>query len=173
MRIKFTHAKEKEAKMKDNQLHPLLSKALKNYALRADTNFEGALRDVLTELYHIADEHGVDFQERVGAAVEVSKEEKVEREEVKEFEVELYELHASKVSVHAKDKAEAILKAVHGQGDPIDDTCEYVEMADGYGMTANDAGLALNEEELAKVTKELGIQRLGIIPTLRQIEEVG
>ena len=157
--------------MKDSQLHPLLSKVLKNYALRADTDFEGALRDALTELKHIADKHKVDFQDRVDAALAVAKEEDTDGS--KEFEVELYELHASRVTVHAKNKAEAILKAVHGRGEPVDDSSEYVEMADGYGMTANDAVLGLTVEELNHITSDLGIKRLDIIPTLRMIEEVG
>jgi len=157
--------------MKDSQLHPLLSKVLKNYAKSVGTGFEGSLRDVLTELKHIADNHDVDFRDRVDAALAVAKEEDTDGS--KEFEVELYELHASRVTVHAKNKAEAILKAVHGRGEPVDDSSEYVEMADGYGMTANDAVLGLTVEELNHITSDLGIKRLDIIPTLRMIEEVG
>jgi hypothetical protein len=158
-------------KAKDDKLKPALEKALADYAKRVGTGFEGALRDALTNLKHIADEYNVDIKERLAAALEVAKEE--DEEKTKEFEVELYELHASKTLVHAKDKAEAILKAVQGEGDPMDDTCEYIEMADGYGMKANDPTLGLTKEEIDKLTKELGIKPGDSIPHLRQIDEVG
>jgi hypothetical protein len=123
------------------------------------------------ELKHLADKYNVDFQDRVAAAVEAAKEETAGKD--KEFEVELYELHSAKVRVHAKDKAEAILRALEAKSEPVDDSGEYIEMADGYGVFANDAGLALTKEELAKVTKELGIKPCESIPAVRQVEEVG
>jgi hypothetical protein len=157
--------------MKNDKLKTDLEKAMAKYAKSVGTGFEEALRDALTELKHIADKYKVDFQDRVDAAVEVAKEE--DSEDAKEFEVELYELHSSKVKVQARNKAEAILKALKAESEPVDDSSEYIEMADGYGVFANDAGLALTKEELAEVTKELGIKPCESIPSFRQVEEVG
>jgi len=143
--------------MKDSQLHPLLSKVLKNYALRADTDFEGALRDALTELKHIADKHKVDFQDRVDAAVEVAKEEDSlaaslppEAPGDKEFVVDVYELHRSKHSVRATNRGEAIAKFFDGQGTILDNSQEYVEGADRYGKTPEELGFTANEKAFLK-----------------------
>lgn len=134
--------------MKDNELRPLLEKAMEDYAKGVGTGFEGALRDALTELKHIADKYKVDFQDRVDAAVEVAKEE--DEETLKEFVVDVYELHHSKHTVRATNRAEAISKFFAGEGSMVDDSAEYIEGADLYGKTPEELGFDEKEKAFLK-----------------------
>jgi len=59
----------------DAKLRLVLEAAVEEYAQNAGTTFEGAFRDALTDLKHLADEKGLDFDERLAAALEVADEE--------------------------------------------------------------------------------------------------
>lgn len=145
---------------------------INEYRNRIGTNIDGIIRDMLTELIHISDEEGVDFQDRVDAAVAVTAEEDKE-DDRREFEVEFYELHASKVRLRAKNKADAILMAVCGaHGDVVDNSLEYIEIAHEYGRSVNASELALSEDEQKEIQDTLSLEPDGKIEGLRSVEEV-
>ena len=83
------------------------------------------------------------------------------------FEIEQYELHAATWRVEAKDEAEAIAGLLNGEADLIDNTLEYIEVADDYGIPVD------QNQELAKQLRNLGIP-VGddIIPSIRTISRV-
>ncbi len=55
-----------------------VSELVKTVENAEGTNLAGAVRDILTDLVHFCKDHGLDFDERVQAAKEVSEEEKDE-----------------------------------------------------------------------------------------------
>lgn len=83
------------------------------------------------------------------------------------YEIEQYELHVQRHTVEAKNEAEAIAKLFDGKADPVDNSLEYVEVADDYGLPVD-----LNQE-LADALRNLGIT-IGddVIPSIRSCEEV-
>jgi hypothetical protein len=83
------------------------------------------------------------------------------------YEIEQYELHCSKFRVEAESKADAIARLFTGEGDPVDNSLEYIEVADDYGLPV---------EEFPDIAQ--GLQNRGvlvdedIIPSIRSIIEV-
>jgi hypothetical protein len=59
----------------DAKLRLVLEAAVEEYAQNEGTNFECAFRDALTDMKHIADEKGIDFDWTMGRALEVADEE--------------------------------------------------------------------------------------------------
>lgn len=83
------------------------------------------------------------------------------------FEIEQYELHAMKYRIEANSEAEAIVKLLDGKADPVEQSQEYIEVADDYGMPVDEF------PELAKALRDLNVRvREDIIPSIRSIEEV-
>ncbi len=82
------------------------------------------------------------------------------------YEIEQYELHAMKYRVEAEDEAHAIAKLLNGEADPIDNSLEYIEVADDYGLPVDE------NRDLADQLRKLGVS-VGddIIPSVRSIEE--
>ncbi len=84
-----------------------------------------------------------------------------------EFEIEQYELHAMRYQVEATSEAEAIAKLLHGLALPVDDSQEYIEVADDHGLPA------VEHSELADQLRVLGVPVDGaVIPSIRSIERV-
>ena len=83
------------------------------------------------------------------------------------FEIEQYEVHVQRYRVEANSGAEAIVRLYQGEADPIDNSLEYVEVADEYGLPLD------QNQELAEQLRNLGII-VGehIIPSIRTIEKV-
>lgn len=55
------------------------------------------------------------------------------------YEVELYELHATKYRIeNATDAADAVIKALNGEGRVEDNCTDFVEIAESYGMSAEE-----------------------------------
>ncbi len=83
------------------------------------------------------------------------------------YEIEQYELHTTKYRVEAEDEAHAIAKLLNGEADPMDNSLEYIEVADDYGIPVDE------HRKLADQLRERGIT-VGddIIPSVRSIEEV-
>jgi hypothetical protein len=83
------------------------------------------------------------------------------------FEIEQYEVHVQRYRVEANSGAEAIARLYQGEADPIDNSLEYVEVADEYGMPVD------QNQEVAEQLRNLGIT-VGedIIPSVRTIEKV-
>lgn len=83
------------------------------------------------------------------------------------YEIEQYELHVMKYRVEAKSEAEAIAKLLDGEAEPVDDSLEYIEVAEDFGLPVDEC------RELADELRELGVP-VGehVIPSIRSIEEV-
>ena len=84
------------------------------------------------------------------------------------FEIEQYELHTMKYRVKAKDEADAIARLLNGEADPVDNSLEYIEVTQDYGLPVDE------NQELAEQLRNLGIA-VGddIIPSIRSIAKVG
>lgn len=82
------------------------------------------------------------------------------------FETEQYELHVSKYRVAADDRAGAIAKLLAGEAHPVEQSQEFVEVADKYGLAADDC------PELVQELKRLDVPGIkDVIPSIRSVEE--
>ncbi len=83
------------------------------------------------------------------------------------YEIEQFEIYVSKYRVEANSEAEAIQKLFDGEHEPIDDSLEYVEVAEDIGLPVDE------NRELADELRALGVS-VGedVIPSIRSIEEV-
>jgi hypothetical protein len=83
------------------------------------------------------------------------------------YEIEQYELHAMKYRVEASCEAEAIAKLFDGEGEAVDNSLEYIEVPEDYGLPVDEF------RELADALHDQGV-RIGndIIPSIRSIERV-
>lgn len=83
------------------------------------------------------------------------------------YEIEQYELHTQKYRVAAATEAEAIAKLFAGEAEPLDSSLDFVEVAEDFGMPADD------NPKIADGLRSLGITLADIvIPSVRSIEEV-
>ena len=83
-----------------------------------------------------------------------------------QFEIEQYELCITKYQVEASSEAEAIAKLLNGEADAIDNSQEYIEVADDYGLPSDE------NQELAAELRELGVSVEEIIPSIRSVEQI-
>lgn len=80
------------------------------------------------------------------------------------YEVEQYELHASKYRVNADSKAQAIQMVLDGQGDMVDNSTEFIGVGDN--------GLPL-EQSIIEDCEALGIVTIdNTVPSIREVNEV-
>ena len=87
------------------------------------------------------------------------------------FEIEQYELHVMTYRVEADTREEAIVKLLRGDGEPLDDTMEFVEVCCDEGMAADSApDIAAH---FAKVGIKLGGLEVPVIPSIREVYQVG
>lgn len=82
------------------------------------------------------------------------------------YEIEQYEICVTKCRVEASSEAEAIAKLFDGGADVVDNSHEYIEVAEGCGLPADE------HQELAAELRDLGVPVDEIIPSIRSIEEV-
>jgi hypothetical protein len=82
------------------------------------------------------------------------------------FQIEQYELHVIKYRVTARTEAQAIAKVLGGLAEPVDGSLEYVEVAEDFGMPADD------DQQLARQLGKLGVQVDDVIPNIRSVERV-
>jgi hypothetical protein len=82
------------------------------------------------------------------------------------YEIEQYELHAMKYRVEADNDADAIVKLLDGLAMPLDNGLEYIEVADDFGLPADDY------RDLADALREQGVPVDAVIPSIRSIEAV-
>ncbi|MGO9115645.1 MAG: hypothetical protein ACLP9L_41085 [Thermoguttaceae bacterium] len=82
------------------------------------------------------------------------------------YEIEQYELHSSKYRVEADCEAEAVAKFFAGEGDPVDQSLEFIEPAEDYGMPADDY------PSLVRGLQKHGIDASDCIPSIRSIDIV-
>lgn len=83
------------------------------------------------------------------------------------YEIEQYELHAMTYRVEADDPADAIIQLLDGEAEAIDNSLDFIEVADERGMLVED------HPELADKLRKLGVPVDDhIIPSIRTISEV-
>lgn len=68
--------------------------------------------------------------------------------------------------VEATNEAEAVARVLNGTALPVDDSLDFIEVADDFGLPAEE------NRELADALRDLGIQVDEVIPSIRSIEEV-
>ena len=56
------------------------------------------------------------------------------------YEIEQYELHVMRYRVEADSEAQAIVKLFQGEAEPVEQSQEYIEIADDYGLPADEHG---------------------------------
>lgn len=83
------------------------------------------------------------------------------------FEIEQYEIHVAKYRIEANTEAEAIQKLFDGENEPVENSLEYVELAEDIGLPVDEY------RELADELRALGVS-IGhdVIPSIRSIEEI-
>lgn len=83
------------------------------------------------------------------------------------YEIEQYELHTMTYRVEADDPAEAIVKLLDGEADPVDNSQEYIEIADERGL------LVADHPELAEKLRAQGVPVDDqIIPSIRSVSMI-
>ena len=83
------------------------------------------------------------------------------------YEIEQYELHAQTYRVEASTEAEAIAKLFQGKAEPVDGGLEFVEIAEDYGLPADD------HRQLADQLRAIGVPMCeAVIPSIRSILKV-
>lgn len=82
------------------------------------------------------------------------------------FEIEQYEICVTKYRVEASSEGEAIAKLLDGGADAVDNSHEYLEVAEDCGLPADE------HQQLAEELRELGVLVGEIIPSIRSIEQV-
>ena len=83
------------------------------------------------------------------------------------YEIEQYELHTMKYRVEAANEAEAVAKLIGGEGKAVDNSLEFIEVAEDLGLPVD------GHQELAEELRKSGVV-VGddVIPSIRSIEEV-
>lgn len=82
------------------------------------------------------------------------------------YAIEQYELHAMTYRVEAANEADAIVKLLDGEAEAIDNGLEYIEVADVYGLPADEY------RDLADALRQQGVPVDAVIPSIRGIESV-
>lgn len=82
------------------------------------------------------------------------------------YEIEQYELHAMKYHIEASNEAEAIVKLLDGEADPVEQSQDFIEVADDYGLPADEY------RGLADALRDSGVPVDVVIPSIRSIEVV-
>lgn len=82
------------------------------------------------------------------------------------YEIEQYEICITKYRVEASSEAEAIAKLLDGGADAVDNSHEYVETAEDFGLPADE------HHDLAGELRSLGVPVDEIISTIRSVEQV-
>jgi len=83
------------------------------------------------------------------------------------FQIEQYELHVIRYKVKTRNEAEAIAKVLNDEAEPVDGSLEFVEVAEDFGMPADD------DQQLVRQLGKLGVQVDDVIPSIRSVERVG
>ena len=83
------------------------------------------------------------------------------------FEIEQYEIHAQTYQVEADSEADAIVKLLDGDAEPVDDTLVYIEIAEDLGLPVDECW------ELADQIRDLGVPVDGhVIPSIRAVKVI-
>jgi hypothetical protein len=71
-----------------------------------------------------------------------------------------------KYRVEAENEADAIVKLLDGEAEPVEQSQDFIEVADDYGLPADEY------RELADALREHGVPVDVVIPSIRSIETV-
>ena len=82
------------------------------------------------------------------------------------YEIEQYEICLTKYRVEASSEAEAIAKLFDGGADAVDNSHDYIEVAEDCGLPADE------HRELAAELRNLGVPVDEIIPSIRSVEQI-
>lgn len=83
------------------------------------------------------------------------------------YEIEQYEIHTMKYRIEAASEAEAVAKLFDGDSEPVDDSLEYIEVAEDFGMPVDE------HRDIADELRELGVAvGEAIIPSIRSVRQV-
>jgi hypothetical protein len=83
------------------------------------------------------------------------------------YEIEQYELHTVRHRVRAASKAEAVQFVLSGRAFSLEETLEFIEVADRYGLPAEE------HSELCAELRAIGVRCIrDVIPSIREIEDV-
>jgi hypothetical protein len=82
------------------------------------------------------------------------------------YEIEQYEICVTKYRVQAASEAEAIAKLFDGGADAVDNSHEYIEIAENCGLPADE------HQELAAELRSIGVPVDEIVPSIRSVEQV-
>ncbi len=80
------------------------------------------------------------------------------------FEIEQFKLHAMKYRVEADNEAAAIVMLLDGEAEPVDNSQDFIEIAEDYGLPVDD------HRQLADALRDLGVPVDAVIPSIRSIE---
>jgi hypothetical protein len=82
------------------------------------------------------------------------------------FEIEQYELHSMKYRVEAADEADAVVRLLAGEAEPVEQSQDYIEIADDYGLSVDE------HPQLADALRDQGLPVDAVIPSIRTIDIV-
>ena len=84
------------------------------------------------------------------------------------YRIEQYEIHCQAYNVTGDDEADAIARLLLGEGDPIDNSLEFINVADDHGMPIDE------HRDLADRLFDRGLIHSDdkVIPSIRSIEQV-
>ena len=83
------------------------------------------------------------------------------------FEIEQFELHAMKYRVEADSEAQAIAKLFNGEAEPVEQSQDFIEVAEDFGLPADEY------RELADQLRAMGVAvGEAVIPSIRSIVQV-
>jgi len=83
------------------------------------------------------------------------------------FRIEQYELHSQTYFVEADSEADAISNLLDGNGEPMDDSQEFVEVAEERGMAVE------NHRQLVDQLRALGVSvGESVVPSIRAIAKM-
>ena len=82
------------------------------------------------------------------------------------YEIEQYEICVTKYRIEAASEAEAIAKLLDGGADAVDNSHDYIEVAEDCGLPADE------HQELAAELRALGVPVDEIIPSIRSVEQI-
>jgi len=82
------------------------------------------------------------------------------------YEIEQYELHVMRYRIEAAGEAEAVAGLLAGEAEPVCESQDYVEVAEDYGLPADE------HPGLADGLRDLGVPVNSVIPSIRSVQEV-
>lgn len=80
------------------------------------------------------------------------------------YEIEQYELHVMKYRVEATGEADAVVKLLDGEAEPVEQSHDFIEVAEDFGLPADDY------RDLADALRKQGVPVDAVIPSIRSIE---